>query len=80
MSVFVDTCVHVSAGARRECLLHGAGVTSGCQEMNSGPLQEQQSLLSAEPCLQLLNSTPKCNIRSSFPLTFLGYLSRRFFF
>lgn len=71
MSVFVGTCVRVSAEARRECQIHGAGVTSGCKPPRWVPGNELWSsartavsyLLSQ---VQLVSPAPECDINLHF--------------
>lgn len=58
------TCMFGAWGVRKGHQFPGTGVSGGCEpcelhgywELNLGPLQEQQMLLTAEPCLQ----TPSC--------------------
>lgn len=78
MSVVVGTCACLQMPEENVRSME-LGLQVGVSHLrwvpgNDSGLQEQQSLLSAEPCLQLINSAPECNIRSSFPLTFLWCL------
>jgi hypothetical protein len=54
-------------------VMHNYEVSYGCWELNSGPLQKQQMLLTAELLLQPLYPCSWCNMTSYFKL--LSYLN-----
>jgi hypothetical protein len=50
----LSACLHVHLHARRDLITDGCEPPCGCWELNSGSLEEQAMLLTAEPSLQLL--------------------------